>query len=67
MNTTSLIKTYTGGRGKIKQILSYSDSEVVLLDFGGRILVYSLIKNKVKALNSDLKNISNGFIQEVNK
>jgi hypothetical protein len=37
------------------------------LDAGGRLLTFSLIKNKVKALDAGtaIKNIFSGFLQDV--
>lgn len=37
------------------------------MDLGGRMLIYSLFKNNVKALSSsvELKNIAGGFVQVV--
>lgn len=66
-NTSTLIKTYSGARTKITQIIPFSENELLLLDLGGRMLIYSLFKNKVKALSSavELKNIASGFVQGV--
>jgi hypothetical protein len=49
---SSLIKTYSGARSKIAQIIPFNESEILLLDSGGRLLIYSILNNKVKALVS---------------
>jgi hypothetical protein len=62
-----LIKTFSGPRGKISKLLPFNGSDIILLDGGGRLLIYSLLKNEIKALPSsiEIKSIVTGFLQEV--
>lgn len=48
-NEQKLIKTYSGSKSKISKLIAFSDKEVILLDFGGRILHYSIDKNRITA------------------
>ncbi len=65
-HNTTLIRTIYGARGKITRLIAFNQSDVILLDAGGRILTYSLMKNKVNALDAGIaiKNIFSGFSQD---
>lgn len=66
-HNTTLIRTIYGAKSKVIKLIPFNNTDIVLLDSGGRILVYSFMKNKIKALDAgiDIKNIFSGFIQDV--
>jgi hypothetical protein len=66
-HNTTLIRTISGAKNKVTRLIAFNQSDIILLDGGGRLLTYSLMKNKVKALDTGIaiKNIFSGFLQNV--
>jgi hypothetical protein len=64
-HTTTLIRTISGAKNKVTKLIPFNETDIILLDSGGRLLTFSLLKNKVKAIDAgtDIKNIFTGFLQ----
>ena len=44
-HNTTLIRTISGARGKVNKLIPFNDTDIILLDSGGRLLTYSISKN----------------------
>lgn len=66
-HNTTLIRTISGAKSKVTKLIPFNDCDIILLDAGGRLLSFSLMKNKVKAIDAgtEIKNIFSGFLQDV--
>jgi hypothetical protein len=51
----------------VTKLIPFNDTDIIILDAGGRLLTFSLMNNEVKALDvgTNIKNIFSGFLQDV--